>query len=556
MTPKQIYFKQLQKALANQAKGDDCMKGKIYYSPDRCRWRVYWYDEVAKKDRHIWKYKGEYMPCTAFKMNKGKPVLDKKNRLIPDKEKCQGYERAQKLLTMMRNRYEEAKAGLCEFRIEEFTKDEYHEVADFYKDWIENEVAKRRKPATIKAYRSYHKCWIKPFFNKANNVRLHEVDLGTLMSFLDYILNGLEKQVNAGANQKTQLVLQTHAEHPDLKSPALSKLIHNKHGIRIADSWIRRVIAKTRAAAENKARIAASSVVAKEKDTDKALHVVQGADAEEEKNYGKTALNIVSTLHTMMDYAYRKGKVRQMPSFPKDEDYGIQPVKIKWLTRDKAEAVFAKIPQEHLPIFLWLKYHFRRPGEACALLKIDYDPVNEVFSVSRALSARIDVNSVKTNWQNPTIQYTPCHPDFVEWAKDEFKKKPDSKYFFNNPRSRSKGRYTLEALRNIWYKACDDAGVDRIWTYKGVKHTACTQFMEDGGTEAELQLLTGHKNPASVKRYAEITAGRIKQAQEAAKRREQIEVAKEEKQKAENERLVSAPCRNLANVIPFRKKIE
>ena len=77
----------------------------------------------------------------------------------------------------------------------------------------------------------------------------------------------------------------------------------------------------------------------------------------------------------------------------------------------------------------------------------------------------------------------------------------------------------MEALRNIWYKASDKAGVRRIWTYKGTKHTACTHFMEDGGTIEELQILTDHARKDSLKPYADITLSRKKQAREAAKRR-------------------------------------
>jgi integrase len=251
----------------------------------------------------------------------------------------------------------------------------------------------------------------------------------------------------------------------------------------------------------------------------------------------------------MMDFAFRKGKIKEIPPFPKTEDYGIQPVEIKWLMREDSESVFNKIPKEHQPIFLWLKYHFRRLGEACALQKADFDPINGFFYVRRSVSARQDVNSVKTNWQKPTVHITNCHPEYLAMAKEILKQAPESKYFFNNPRSRKKERYTLEALRNIWYGACDAAGVPRIWTYNGVKHTACTQFVEDGGTDAELQILTGHENLASVKRYREITAKRMKQAQEAAMQRAEVMKAKERQDK-----LSQQPIQNLSNVIFFKKK--
>lgn len=434
MTPQELYIKQLQKTLVRQVSERDTMKGFIQYQPDRCRWMVVWWDTNTSKKYFITRYMGELMPCTAFVATKGIPAMDEKGRLIPDKTKCQGYARAEKLLMLMRHRQNQADKGECKFNIEEFTNSSTFAVVDAYEVWLKEVILNNRKPATIKGYQSYLKIWIKPWF-KLHPVPLHEVDLATLMSFLKHIKTELKQKNEAG-------------------------------------------------------------------------------------NVGKSAVNIMSALHSAMEYAYRNGKLKKIPPFPKSEDYELQKPEIEWLSKEDLEKVFEKIPAEHRPIFDWIRFHFRRPGEACALHKTDYDVFRQAFSVKRAVSARKVVDSVKTNWKNPTIHYVPCKRNFVSTAEMLIKANSDSPYMFVNPRARKdQGRYTLESLRNVWYKACDDAGVERIWTYKGLKHTACTLFMEDGGTEIELQKLTGHKNMSSLTKYTDITLERIRKVQEDADRR-------------------------------------
>lgn len=157
------------------------MKGYIVYMRDRNRWRLRWWDEKAHKHRNIDKRKGHYMPVTAFVLNKnGQPKLDERGRLVPDKEKCSGYKMAEKLRASIQERWEQAKRGECIFRIEEFTKDSWTDTIEYYAEWLDTFVAKRRKPATVKAYRSYLRNWIEPFFTK-HAIRLHEIEYDTLL---------------------------------------------------------------------------------------------------------------------------------------------------------------------------------------------------------------------------------------------------------------------------------------------------------------------------------------------------------------------------------------
>ena len=130
----------------------------------------------------------------------------------------------------------------------------------------------------------------------------------------------------------------------------------------------------------------------------------------------KSRFNVMAAFHRFMVWLQRSEKIKIMPNFPEKTDYNLMEPTIKWLTEDRQMRIINLIPEEHRPIFLWLKYHLRRPAEACALHRMDYDPIMNLFTVSRSISARKLINRTKTN----AIHIIPCHSAFEETAKAHF----------------------------------------------------------------------------------------------------------------------------------------
>ena len=89
--------------------------------------------------------------------------------------------------------------------------------------------------------------------------------------------------------------------------------------------------------------------------------------------------HVMNTLRAMMTHAWRSRRIPEVPPFPKRESYSIARRPIRWLPEDRQMRVIEAIPERHRPIFLWLKYHLRRPSEACALRWEDYDDINELL---------------------------------------------------------------------------------------------------------------------------------------------------------------------------------
>jgi integrase len=370
-----------------------CMSGSISFEKDRGRWSVSWY--MNGKRIKIRRYKGEYMYHEKI---------------------------AQKCLSLIQGRYEQYTEGVCTFNIEEFTGNNWTDIATFHKEFMEEVVKTSCRPSTIKDYKGYWENWLGPFFIE-HPIMLHEIQLDVITKLKNTIKN---------------------------RAP-------------------------------------------------------------------KTVYNIVNYLHTFLVFAHRSGKIPVVPSFPLKKEYDLVEPKFKWVEEDEQFILINAIPEIHQPIFLFLKYHYRRPGEACALQWGDYDEINEVFTIQRTFSDRKLVESTKTR----AVHYIPCDPDFAPIMQELKRQALDQSdvhlddFIFQNHRGRMEGKpYTTNGLRKIWNKARKITGID-IELYKGTKHSSCTQFVNSkGGTIDELQILTDHARRDSVERYAKVGVERKRKMME------------------------------------------
>lgn len=217
------------------------------------------------------------------------------------------------------------------------------------------------------------------------------------------------------------------------------------------------------------------------------------------KRDGKGKLNVLYCLHAALKSAARSGKILHVPEFPEKKKYQIEPTVIKAISEARQIAVIQTIPIQHQPIFWWLKYHFRRPSEALALYKTDYNKENDSFTIRRSFSNKKFVQHTKTHH----IHYIPCHPDFKPWMDKLHKSFGD--YFFTHETSRLEGkRYQHDFLVDLWNNAAKKCG-ETINMYAGLKHSSCTAFVnEHGGSVDELQMLTDHARRDSVMKYTDI----------------------------------------------------
>lgn len=218
---------------------------------------------------------------------------------------------------------------------------------------------------------------------------------------------------------------------------------------------------------------------------------------------GKGKANVMYCLHACLDYAWRSKRIAVMPPFPKKQAYQIVEPVIKWLPSERQEAIINAIPLEHQPIFWFLKYHLRRPSEACALLKEDFD--GDTFTVRRGFSAKVAVERTKTG----EVHQIPCVSEFMPWIQRELDKQRErgiiSKFFFVHPDGKMQGKhYTSVTLNSLWRDACRATG-ESISLYSGLKHSTASQLINECGYSlSELQMATDHARYESVKKYGKV----------------------------------------------------
>jgi len=213
---------------------------------------------------------------------------------------------------------------------------------------------------------------------------------------------------------------------------------------------------------------------------------------------GKGKKNVIYCLRRCLVHAFKSNRIPIMPIFPEEKKYNIVDPIIKWLPEERQFKVINAIPIEHQPIFWWLKYHLRRPSEAAALHRCDYDKTQDAFIIRRTFSNKILVNHTKTKKQH----LIPCHSAFKK-IMQQMPIRMDSPYFFVNPHGKLEGNYyCLETMYKIWRRACEKVGED-IDMYSGLKHSSCSQYINEKHYSIDqVQMITDHAQRSSVKRYA------------------------------------------------------
>lgn len=142
----------------------------------------------------------------------------------------------------------------------------------------------------------------------------------------------------------------------------------------------------------------------------------------------------------------------------------------------------------------------RRPSEAIALHKVDYDKDQNAFLIRRSFSANKLVEQTKTKKQH----FIPCHSAFNEIIKT-MPVHISSPYFFVNPYGKLDGkRYEAHYIEELWKNACKKVG-EEINLYSGLKHSSCSQYVNEKGYSIDqVQMMTDHARRESVKRYASV----------------------------------------------------
>lgn len=211
----------------------------------------------------------------------------------------------------------------------------------------------------------------------------------------------------------------------------------------------------------------------------------------------KTQKNIMDTLHKLFNDARRRKDIDKVPDFPM-----IRPDEPKtgWIDEETQDKIYALIPDQHKPIFLFLLREGCRPGEVRALQVEDIDYENKTVIIQRTFSKGI----LRKKTKGKTIRILPLDDEVYTMLK---KIRKIQGFVFTDEQE---DYYHKNKLNRIWNKALRELGLPTISLYEGTRHSFASQAVN---RKVPLNLIgdfLGHSNYEITKRYAKINVNGLK----------------------------------------------
>jgi len=204
--------------------------------------------------------------------------------------------------------------------------------------------------------------------------------------------------------------------------------------------------------------------------------------------------SVLGVVRSALKDAQKANIIQTVPEPVEKKKLGIVKKPIEYITEDRQLDIIDATDPVHHPILHWLRLHLRRPGEARALQKEDFD--GSVFTIKHNFSKNVLMRSTKTSeWFE-----TPMAKDFApyyEWMR----KQPwwmSSKFFFVNPNSH-RGHYAASYLNIVWDRAAKKCG-ESISLYRGLVSSSITIMCEMGIPVQEIALASG-KSVETIMQY-------------------------------------------------------
>lgn len=217
---------------------------------------------------------------------------------------------------------------------------------------------------------------------------------------------------------------------------------------------------------------------------------------------------LLNLLRQVFRDALRREDIERLPLFPSVD---VPQKTIQWMLPEQQSAALVHLPQRHQPIFRFLMLYGCRVGEACALCWDAIDREKGVLYFKRTISADRVEQTTKTRRERPLpifdafAAYLDSIPPGI--GQTPVFKNPDADWWCNPER-----RYTGKSLNAYWRKALEDAGLPHVKLYNAARHSRGMQALNmDGWGLDAVQMLLGHTNAATTKKYAQPEVALLKQ---------------------------------------------
>ncbi|HBZ70703.1 MAG TPA: hypothetical protein DEP35_13605 [Deltaproteobacteria bacterium] len=207
----------------------------------------------------------------------------------------------------------------------------------------------------------------------------------------------------------------------------------------------------------------------------------------------KTRHNVMAALHSFLGWLRQMGELPYLPVFPWPRYQEHAP---RLLSAEAQMRVVEAIPEERRGIFLALALLGARPSETVRLRVADYDPGDPGW-----------ITFPKT--KNGEAKRLPVPDELASWLDKHVTREarltgvPLFPLPYVGKGRRPAGPWNGTCLRREWHAACARVGV-KATLYEGTKHSRATDLLRQKIDERTLQVLLGHRDSKSTRRYARL----------------------------------------------------
>jgi len=207
----------------------------------------------------------------------------------------------------------------------------------------------------------------------------------------------------------------------------------------------------------------------------------------------KTRFNVMAALHSFLGWLRKMGELHSLPVFPWPRVREHAP---RLLSPEAQARVLKAIPEDRRGIFFALALLGARPSETVRLRAADYDPGDPGW-----------ITFPKT--KNGQTKRLPVPDELAAWLDEHGTREARLKALplfplpYVGRGRRPTGPWNGTCLRREWHAACARVGV-RAKLYEGTKHSRATDLLRQKVDERTLQVLLGHRDAKSTRRYARL----------------------------------------------------
>lgn len=225
------------------------------------------------------------------------------------------------------------------------------------------------------------------------------------------------------------------------------------------------------------------------------IHVSEYRDSlQVQGKSGKTVWNYLTNFRSFLNWCRTDLRCLQivdpLPKVAKEEP------RVSWLSKKDQTALFSNVPEADRELMRFLFLCGVRPGEARALRCKDVDLTLGVIRISATWS--LDEIRNRRKGGGAPLEL-PIHSEMLQYITERVRGCLPEAWLFPNPRTGE--AYSVQALRKVWAKVKEAAGITGLRLYDASRHSVGSQLGAAGEDIQQISNVLGHSSLRTTQKY-------------------------------------------------------